>query len=107
MLERLRAVERRAELARLVERDLEDHRLDEHLLARRIEPLDHAPHRLVVLQRRHDDQRVGRAIEVDAHLALEQQVLDPLRLPLAAGAAPARASRAAPAARAAPRAARG
>ena len=79
MLNGFAAVERRAQLARLVERDLEDHRLDEHLLARRIEPLDHPPQRLVVLQRRHDDQRVGRAIEVDAHLALEQQVLDPLR----------------------------
>ena len=80
MFERLRAVERRAELALLVERDLEDHRLDEHLLARRIEPLDHPAHRLVVLQRRHDDQRVGRAIEVDPDVALEQQVLDALRL---------------------------
>ena len=79
-VERLRAVERHAEVALLVERDLEDHRLDEHLLARRIQPLDHAAHRLVVLQRRDDDQRVGRPIEVDPDVAFEQQVLDALLL---------------------------
>ena len=85
---RQRAVERTAELAVLVERHLEDHRLDEDLLARRIEPLDHAAQRLVVLERRHDDQRVGRPIEVDAHVALEQQrrALRPARRPASAPA---------------------
>ena len=58
---RLAAVPGGAEVALLVERDLQDHRLDEDLLARRIEPLDHPPQRLVVLERRDDDQRVGRA----------------------------------------------
>ncbi len=78
---RLDAVPGGAEVALLVERDLQDHRLDEDLLARRIEQLDHPPQRLVVLERRDDDQRVGGAIEVEAHLPFEQQI----RPPTAAG----------------------
>src|SRR5439155_1010193 len=59
-----------AEVALLVERHLQDHRLHEDLLAGRIEQLDHPAQRLVVLERRNDDQGVGGAIEVEAHLPL-------------------------------------
>ena len=72
---RLRAVRARqhlpldAELGRLVRRHLDDQRLDEHLRAPRVEPLDHRAQVVVDRLGRHDDQRVVRGVGLDHRAA--------------------------------------
>ena len=64
---------RNAHRAGLVEQDLHNRGLDEDLLARRIELLDDPAQRLVVLEGRHNEQRVRGRIERNANVALEEQ----------------------------------
>src|SRR5262249_32641810 len=66
------AVERRAQLARLVERHLEDGGLDEHLAARHVELPDDVAQRVVVLAVGDDHQRVGGLVGGHLDVALEQ-----------------------------------
>ena len=69
----LARVVRDTHLTGLVGGDLENEGLDEHLLAGRIQLFDHAAQSLEILERRHDQQRVGGRVEGDAHIALEHE----------------------------------
>ena len=55
--------------------------LDEDLLARHVELLDEVAHGDVVAPRGQDDERVGRLVRRDAHVAFEEAVLLPVARP--------------------------
>jgi hypothetical protein len=70
--QRQAAVEAGAEVEAAADVELEDDRLDEHLAARHVELAHDVLQRLEVAAARQHDQRVGRRVVGDAHLALER-----------------------------------
>ena len=70
---RVAAVEGDAELILAVDREVHDHRLDEDLAARLVEPVDDGAEVGEVAQARGDDDRVGRLVRADLDARLEDR----------------------------------